>query len=86
MNKYTRVLGVFNCEGASWSQEEKINMHHDENPKRILGSIHPQNVHLLAEAAVGDWDGSCAVYYHKGMVMFHAQFFNYHYQIIHINF
>ena len=25
MNKYTGVLGVFNCQGASWSQEEKIN-------------------------------------------------------------
>lgn len=66
MNKYTGVLGVFNCQGAAWSQEDKINMRHDENPKRILGSIHPQNVHLLAEAAVGDWDGSCAVYSHKG--------------------
>ena len=72
MNKYIGVLGVFNCQGASWSQEEKINMHHDENPKRILGSIHPQNVHLLAEEAVGDWEGSCAVYYHKCMVMFHV--------------
>ena len=61
-------------------------MRHDENPKRILGIIHPQNVHLLAEAAVGDWDGSCVVYYHKGMVMFHAQFFKHHHQIIHINF
>ena len=86
MNKYIAVLGVFNCQGPSWSQEEKINMHHDENPKSILGSIHPQNVHLLVEAEVGDWDESGPVYYHKGMVMFHSQFFNYHYQIIHINF
>ena len=47
-------------------------MCHDENTKMILGSIHPHNVHLLEEKEVGDWDESCVVYCHKGMVMFHA--------------
>ena len=40
--------------GTTWSQEENINMCHDENTKMILGIRHPQNVHLLEEKEVGD--------------------------------
>ncbi|GLJ46890.1 hypothetical protein SUGI_0989020 [Cryptomeria japonica] len=66
MNKYTGILGVFNCQGAAWSQEERKSVYHDKNPERISQNIRPQDVHLLADATVGNWDGLCAVYSHKG--------------------
>eukprot|EP01018_Ginkgo_biloba_P035133 Gb_34624 [translate_table: standard] len=69
MNEYTGVLGVFNCQGAAWSQEDKKNVFHDTNPPMISGSIRPKDVHLLADAAADYWDGYCAVYSHKGKLV-----------------
>eukprot|EP01018_Ginkgo_biloba_P014621 Gb_25106 [translate_table: standard] len=69
MNKYTGVLGIFNCQGAAWSHLEKKNVFHHTSPMTISGSIHPQDVHLLAEAAEDDWNGDCAVYSHSGELL-----------------
>eukprot|EP00252_Welwitschia_mirabilis_P020400 TRINITY_DN4_c0_g1_i2.p1 TRINITY_DN4_c0_g1~~TRINITY_DN4_c0_g1_i2.p1 ORF type:complete len:479 (-),score=66.48 TRINITY_DN4_c0_g1_i2:210-1646(-) len=66
MNKYTGVLGVFNCQGAAWSNIDKKNVFHDKNPSSLTGSVRAQDVHLLAEAADEDWDGDCAIYSHSG--------------------
>lgn len=66
MNIYTGVLGVFNCQGAAWSNLHKKNVFHDTTPNAISGSIHADDVHLLAEAAESDWNGECAVYSHSG--------------------
>lgn len=66
MNKYTGVLGVFNCQGAAWSNVEKKNVFHDKNPNTLSGSVRAQDVHLLAEAAEDDWDGDSAIFSHSG--------------------
>lgn len=66
MNKYTGVLGVFNCQGAAWSNVDKKNVFHDKNPNTLSGSVRAQDVHLLAEAAEDDWDGDSAIFTHSG--------------------
>lgn len=66
MNKYTGVLGVFNCQGAAWSNIDKKNVFHDKNPDTLTGSVRAQDVHLLAEAAEDDWDGDSAIFTHSG--------------------
>lgn len=66
MNKYTGILGVFNCQGAAWSNVDKKNVFHDKNPNTLSGSVRAQDVHLLAEAAEDDWDGDSAIFTHSG--------------------
>ncbi|XP_057834078.1 probable galactinol--sucrose galactosyltransferase 6 isoform X2 [Cryptomeria japonica] len=66
INKYTGVLGVFNCQGAAWSHLDKKNVFHDKKPNEISGSIHAHDVHLLEEVAENDWNGNCVVYSDKG--------------------
>uniref|UniRef100_A0A0D6QUR8 galactinol--sucrose galactosyltransferase n=1 Tax=Araucaria cunninghamii TaxID=56994 RepID=A0A0D6QUR8_ARACU len=66
MNKYTGVLGVFNCQGAAWSPLDKKNVFHNTNPDEISGCIRADDVHLLQEAAESSWNGDCAVYSHSG--------------------
>ncbi|CAN6449820.1 unnamed protein product [Victoria cruziana] len=67
MNKFTGVLGVFNCQGAAWSSTEKKNVFHENSTKTLTVSLRGRDVHLITEAAIdGDWNGDCAVYSHKG--------------------
>ncbi|KAI3524429.1 hypothetical protein L1887_03084 [Cichorium endivia] len=66
MNKYTGVIGVYNCQGAAWSAMEHKNMFHETRPGPITGSVSGRDVHLIAEAALdSDWCGDCAVYSHQ---------------------
>lgn len=66
MNKYTGVLGVYNCQGAAWSTTERKNAFHETKSEAITGFIRGRDVHLIAEAAVeADWRGDCAVYGHR---------------------
>ncbi|XP_008242818.1 PREDICTED: probable galactinol--sucrose galactosyltransferase 6 isoform X2 [Prunus mume] len=66
MNKYTGVLGVYNCQGAAWSTTERKNAFHETKSEAITGFIRGRDVHLIAEAAVeADWRGDCAVYSHR---------------------
>ncbi|KAI5320641.1 hypothetical protein L3X38_040349 [Prunus dulcis] len=66
MNKYTGVLGVYNCQGAAWSTTERKNAFHETKSEAITGFIRGRDVHLIAEAAVeSDWRGDCAVYSHR---------------------
>lgn len=71
MNKYTGVLGVFNCQGAAWSSMERKNAFHPTTSEAITGYVRGRDVHLIAEAATdSDWDGECAVYcFHSGEVV-----------------
>ncbi|KAL0922280.1 hypothetical protein M5K25_006253 [Dendrobium thyrsiflorum] len=64
MNKFTGVLGVFNCQGAAWCSTEKKNMFHSTNSEPLLTSnIRVSDVHLISEAATEpNWNGDCAVY------------------------
>ncbi|XP_019150492.1 PREDICTED: probable galactinol--sucrose galactosyltransferase 6 [Ipomoea nil] len=66
MNKYTGVIGVYNCQGAAWNAVEKKNTFHQTNPEAITGHVRARDVHLISEAALDShWDGNCAVYSHR---------------------
>ncbi|XP_023734016.1 probable galactinol--sucrose galactosyltransferase 6 [Lactuca sativa] len=65
MNKYTGVIGVYNCQGAAWDAMEHKNMFHETRSNPITGSVSCRDVHLIAEVALGpDWRGDCAMYSH----------------------
>lgn len=72
MNKYTGVLGVYNCQGAAWSSTERKNTFHPTRSEAITGVVRGRDVHLINEAAVdpSDWTGDCAAYrYRTGEVI-----------------
>ncbi|KFK26267.1 hypothetical protein AALP_AA8G224800 [Arabis alpina] len=64
MNKYTGVLGVYNCQGAAWSSTERKNIFHQTKTDCLTGSIRGRDVHLISEASTDPsiWNGDCAVY------------------------
>jgi len=65
MNKFTGVLGVYNCQGAAWSFAEKKTMFRPAGADSLTCSIRASDVHLISEAATGaEWNGDCAVYRH----------------------
>ncbi|KAK4369945.1 hypothetical protein RND71_009420 [Anisodus tanguticus] len=65
MNKYTGVLGVYNCQGAAWSTIERKNTFHKTNSEAITGYIRGRDVHFISEAAVDpNWSGDCVLYSH----------------------
>ncbi|CAM8966358.1 unnamed protein product [Rhodiola kirilowii] len=66
MNKYTGVLGVYNCQGAAWNINERKNTFHETGSEAVTGAIRGHDVHLIANAATEhDWSGDCALYCHK---------------------
>ncbi|KAL3532298.1 hypothetical protein ACH5RR_005819 [Cinchona calisaya] len=66
MNKYTGVLGVYNCQGAAWNSVERKNTFHQTKSDAITGYIRARDVHLIAEVAADTvWNGDCAVYSHR---------------------
>lgn len=66
MNKYTGVLGVYNCQGAAWNTSERKNTFHQTKSDAITGFVRGRDVHFIAEAATDpDWNGHCAIYCHR---------------------
>ncbi|KAI8570692.1 hypothetical protein RHMOL_Rhmol01G0055500 [Rhododendron molle] len=66
MNKYTGVLGVYNCQGAAWNSAERKNTFHQTGSEAITGFIRARDVHLIGDVAVDpDWNGDCTVYWHQ---------------------
>jgi hypothetical protein len=66
MNKFTGVLGVYNCQGAAWSFVEKKIMFHHAGAGALTCGVKGSDVHLISEAATDpdQWSGDCAVYRH----------------------
>ncbi|XP_055822743.1 probable galactinol--sucrose galactosyltransferase 6 [Solanum dulcamara] len=65
MNKYTGVLGIYNCQGAAWSTVEKKTTFHKTNSEAITGYIRGRDVHFISEAALDpNWSGDCVLYSH----------------------
>lgn len=65
MNKYTGVLGVYNCQGAAWSAVERKTTFHKTNTEAITGYIRGRDVHFISEAALDpSWSGDCVLYSH----------------------
>lgn len=72
MNKYTGVVGVYNCQGAAWNTIEKKNAFHETNSEPITAFVRGRDVHLINEAATDpDWSGDCAAYsnYSRNLVI-----------------
>ncbi|XP_058008938.1 probable galactinol--sucrose galactosyltransferase 6 isoform X1 [Hevea brasiliensis] len=66
MNKYTGVLGVYNCQGAAWNRVERKNTFHQTKYEAITGAIRSRDVHLIAEAATdSSWNGDSVIYGHR---------------------
>uniref|UniRef100_A0A2P2JPX3 galactinol--sucrose galactosyltransferase n=1 Tax=Rhizophora mucronata TaxID=61149 RepID=A0A2P2JPX3_RHIMU len=66
MNKYTGVLGVYNCQGAAWNSAARKNTFHQSEAGAITGVIRGHDVHLISEAATDpNWNGACVVYCHR---------------------
>ncbi|KAK3038057.1 hypothetical protein RJ639_032036 [Escallonia herrerae] len=66
MNKYTGVLGVYNCQGAAWSSIERKNTFHKTGSDSLTGFVRGSDVHFIADVALDpDWKGDCAVYSHR---------------------
>uniref|UniRef100_A0A0D6R2D3 galactinol--sucrose galactosyltransferase n=1 Tax=Araucaria cunninghamii TaxID=56994 RepID=A0A0D6R2D3_ARACU len=65
VNKYTGILGAFNCQGAGWCKVEKKNRIHDESPLASTGSVRAGDVDLLPKVAGQGWTGDCVFYAHR---------------------
>ncbi|KAL2249468.1 UNVERIFIED_CONTAM: putative galactinol--sucrose galactosyltransferase 6 [Sesamum indicum] len=66
MNKYTGVLGVYNCQGAAWNSVERKNTFHQTNSEAITSYIRGRDVHLIADVSFdSNWDGKVALYSYR---------------------
>ncbi|KAH9320818.1 hypothetical protein KI387_015457 [Taxus chinensis] len=65
MNKCTGVVGVFNCQGAGWSDEDKCIKAYDDSPEYVTGCVRPIDVEFLGDVADAGWNGDCAIYAHN---------------------
>ncbi|XP_073052266.1 probable galactinol--sucrose galactosyltransferase 6 [Primulina eburnea] len=66
INKYTGVLGVYNCQGAAWNSVERKNTFHKTKPEAITGYIRGRDVHLISQVALdSNWKGDVALYSHR---------------------
>ncbi|KAL2500686.1 putative galactinol--sucrose galactosyltransferase 6 [Forsythia ovata] len=66
MNKYTGVLGVYNCQGAAWNIVERKNTFHQTKSDAITGYVRGRDVHMISEAALdSEWTGDVAMYSHQ---------------------
>ncbi|KAG8385961.1 hypothetical protein BUALT_Bualt03G0099600 [Buddleja alternifolia] len=66
MNDFTGVIGVFNCQGASWCRSTTKFLIHDEQPEAISGMIQSTDVHHLHSIAESGGRGDCVMYSHRG--------------------
>lgn len=66
MNDANGVLGVFNCQGASWCRTSIKNLIHDQQPPTISSTIQPTDVEYLHNTAWNGWNGDCIMYSHRG--------------------
>ncbi|KAH9301926.1 hypothetical protein KI387_013509, partial [Taxus chinensis] len=65
LNKFTGMLGAFNCQGAGWCKVVKKNRIHDTSPAALSGSVRSRDVDLLPQIAGDDWSGDSVFYGHR---------------------
>jgi len=65
LNKYTGIMGIFNCQGAGWCKVEKKNRIHDSSPMTLSGSVRAQDVDFLPRIAGDGWKGDTVLYAHR---------------------
>lgn len=62
MNKFSGIIGVFNCQGAgNWPLKQRPDSE-SSTPLAISGHVSPFDVEYLAEVAGDNWNGDTAVY------------------------
>lgn len=66
MNDFTGVVGVFNCQGASWCRTNIRNLIHDQQPQSISTTVGAADVEYLQSIAESGWNGDCIMYLHRG--------------------
>lgn len=70
MNKFSGVVGVFNCQGAGiWPLRNgpEYGVSSTSKSLALSGHVSPQDIDFLGEVADGSWSGKCAVYaFHSG--------------------
>lgn len=65
LNKFTGVIGIYNCQGAAWNSQERKNTFHNTNSDAITGYVKGRDVHAISEVAADpNWNGDCAFYRH----------------------
>ncbi|MED6206779.1 putative galactinol--sucrose galactosyltransferase 2 [Stylosanthes scabra] len=70
LNKYSGVVGVFNCQGAGWCKVEKKTRIHDASPGTLTGSVCASDVDFIDQVAGAGWLGDVIVYaYRSGEVI-----------------
>ncbi|XP_073034458.1 probable galactinol--sucrose galactosyltransferase 6 isoform X2 [Primulina eburnea] len=66
INKYTGILGVYNCQGAAWNSIERMNTFHQTNSEAITGHVKGHDVHLISDIALdSNWNGDVVLYSHQ---------------------
>ena len=65
MNRFTGIVGVFNCQGAGWCKKTKKNRSHDTSPGTLTGLVRAEDADLISEVAGEDWSGDSIVYAYK---------------------
>ncbi|XP_073025561.1 probable galactinol--sucrose galactosyltransferase 1 [Primulina eburnea] len=65
MNDFTGVLGVFNCQGASWCRDSRKNLIHDKEPEMNTGIIQAKDIPYITSIAENEWNGDCIMYSHR---------------------
>lgn len=65
MNKFTGIVGVFNCQGAGWCKDTKKNRIHDTSPGTLTGSVRADDADHISQVAGADWSGDSIVYAYK---------------------
>ncbi|CAD6215103.1 unnamed protein product [Miscanthus lutarioriparius] len=65
VNKYTGVVGVFNCQGAGWCRVTKNTRVHDAAPGTLTGSVRADDVDAIAGLAGPGWNGEAVAYAYR---------------------
>ncbi|KAL2465538.1 putative galactinol--sucrose galactosyltransferase 6 [Abeliophyllum distichum] len=75
INKYTGVLGVYNCQGAAWNSVERKNTFHQTKSESITGNIRGSDVHLISEVSPdSNWNGNVAMYSYRSRKLVTLQY------------
>ncbi|CDY33818.1 BnaCnng07360D [Brassica napus] len=51
MNRFTGIVGVFNCQGAGWCKKTKKNRSHDTSPGTLTGLVRADVADLGSQVA-----------------------------------
>ncbi|CAF2059214.1 hypothetical protein Bca4012_099739 [Brassica carinata] len=57
MNRFTGIVGVFNCQGAGWCKKTKKNRSHDTSPGTLTGLVRADVADLGSQVAGVGWSG-----------------------------